>query len=69
MGYYNLMKKITEIQVTVKFFHHDEVLTHATVAIEVEPGQPIKVQHLTDACQRSVAHCIDELNKDLDLSR
>jgi len=59
------MKTITEILITVELMHNNKSLAHATVAIEIEPGQPIEVQQLTDACQRSVAHCVDELKKDI----
>jgi hypothetical protein len=63
------MKTITHIVVSVAIQHKDDQLAQAEVHIPIETGQRIRAQHLTDACQRSVAHCIDELNKELDISR
>ncbi len=63
------MATITQIIVTVEFQNKLERIAHEEVVIPVAPNQHIEVGDLVDACQRSVAHCIDELQKHLDSKR
>lgn len=58
--------KIETIVVTVTF--EDEgthKIASASCAIKVGDVNEIRVVDLTDACQRAVAHCIDELEPNL----
>ena len=56
-----------EVVVSVTFNDQGKTLARAEVSVLLVPGEPLRVGLLVDACQRSVAHCIDELQKDLDI--
>jgi len=60
------MKKITDISIQVAFLHRGEDISRAEVLIPIGDIQEIKAENLLDACQRSVAHCVEELQKVLD---
>jgi len=60
------MAIVTDVIVRVDLTHRGETLSYAEVIIPVTNDHPLKVSELVDACQRSVAHCIDELQKHLD---
>lgn len=62
------MPKVTDIVVKVELRKKDKVLSSASCIIPLT-DEPIRAGKLLDACQRSVAHCIDELQKELDISR
>lgn len=59
--------KVTNIIVSVDFTEKENILAHAEVHIPIEDDEPIRPSSLLDACQRSVARCIDELQKHLDI--
>ena len=63
------MKSVTTIIVKVELRHHSELLTEQEVHIALTPDEPIHAGKLLDACQRSVSHCIDALQKDLDITQ
>lgn len=59
--------KITTISVGVKFLSFDETtLAEAECHIALPASGKVPIGQLIDACQRSVAHCIDTLEKHLD---
>jgi len=60
------MKGVTDVVVSVAFHHDKEELTRAEVVIPIPHGKTVRAGILIDACQRSVAHCIDELQKDIE---
>jgi hypothetical protein len=62
------MIKSIIIQVSLEDENTDSIAKEVC-AIEVEDIRKVRASDLTDACQRAVAHCIDELQKDLDISR
>lgn len=53
---------IDKVVVSVEFQHKSQSLVSAEVEIDVPRNQEIKTRHLIDACQRAVAHAVDELN-------
>lgn len=57
---------ISGILVTVEILDQEEKpIASSGCLISVERGQELKVNKLMDACQRSVAHCIDELEQEI----
>jgi len=59
------MKGVTDVVVSVAFYHRKVKLTQAEVSIPMPIGKAVHAGLLIDACQRSVAHCVDELQKDM----
>ncbi|MCK5644193.1 MAG: hypothetical protein KAJ19_25565 [Gammaproteobacteria bacterium] len=60
--------KIDTIVVEVRLLDGEKELKRAECFIPITPGEPLRAGKLMDACQRSVAHCLDELQKELDFS-
>ena len=57
-------KRIYAVDVSVEFKRNGATDLKAIVSLEIEPGQEILANKLMDACQRAVANCVDELEKE-----
>lgn len=62
------MNLVTDIIISVELTHNGKHLVSAEVIIPLPENESIRASLLIDACQRSVAHCISELQKHLDIS-
>lgn len=62
------MKSVTDIIISVELTHEGEHLTSAEVLIPIPKHGKLQVGIVIDACQRAVSHCVEELQKHLDLS-
>ena len=60
--------KAKTIIVSVAFVDELTILAEAEVHITIPESGKVDPSNLVDACQRSVAHCLDELEKHLDRS-
>lgn len=61
------MRAFDTIVVRVALVSVNKEIAAYEVFIPVPASGQIKSSELIDACQRSVAHCVDELKKDLDI--
>ncbi len=59
---------VDTIVVEVRLLKGLKHLKSAECFIPIVKGEPLRAGDLMDACQRSVAHCLDELQKELDFS-
>ncbi len=57
---------ITHINIQASMHKGEDQLACAIVTIPVEDIHLVRSCDLIDACQRSVAHCVEELQKVLD---
>lgn len=66
LGYHSIGAVVKRIVVGVKIQESQQTIARAECAIELPASGKVDPGKLIDACQRSVAHCIDELEKHLD---
>lgn len=57
------LENATKVIVRVSLLSKDQLGAFREVEIELPENRSISLPKLIDACQRSVAHCIDELSK------
>jgi len=63
------MSTVSNIVIKVELHSKKKRIAQAECHIPLSPGEIIRADCLVDACQRSVSHCIDELQDKLDIDR